>query len=109
MDAEQFDAWMRALESRHLAELTFHEVSRSLRALSSVYVERRGTLAQGGALSGTGKRAAFALFFGPLHFLLIRHIAGSLPGATELRSALADSGSVYGASGAAWASCVPRG
>ena len=60
---------MRALEARHLADLTFPEVSRALRALSSAYVERRQRLAEGAALAGAGKRAAFALFYGPLHYL----------------------------------------
>lgn len=60
--AEPFAAWMAALETRQLAELTFREVSRSLRALSSTYVERRGRLGEGAALGGAGKRAAFALW-----------------------------------------------
>ena len=68
------------LETRHLADLTFPEVSRSLRALSSGYVERRTRLTEGAPLAGRGKRAAFALFYGPLHFLIVRHIATSLPG-----------------------------
>ena len=33
--------WLAALEKRHLSDLTFAEVSRALRALSSTYVERR--------------------------------------------------------------------
>jgi len=103
-DAEdRFAVWMAALESRHLADLTFPEVSRALRALSSTYVERRGKLAEGAALSGAGKRAAFALFYGPLHHLLVRHIVRSLPGATSEVSAIVDLGCGTGASGAAWA------
>jgi methyltransferase family protein len=73
-----FDDWMRALEARHLAELQFAEVSRALRALSSAYVERRARLGEGAALSGAGKRAAFALFYGPLHFLIVQHIVKAL-------------------------------
>lgn len=94
---------MRGLEARHLADLTFPEVSRSLRALSATYVERRETLARGAALAGAGKRAAFALFYGPLHFLLVRHIVESLPGAAAPVSAIVDLGCGTGASGAAWA------
>ena len=67
----RFDGWIAALEAKHLAQLTFPEVSRALRALSSAYVERREKLADGAALSGAGKRAAFALFYGPLHHILI--------------------------------------
>ncbi len=106
-----FDDWIAALERRHLAELTFPELSRALRALSATYVERRGRIGEGSALSGAGKRAAFALFYGPLHYLLVRHIASALPGATAVSAAtstLVDLGCGTGASGAAWASsCAP--
>jgi len=105
---ELFTRWMAALEARHLAELTFPEVSRALRALSSAYVERREKLAEGAALSGAGKRAAFALFYGPLHHLLIAHIVNTLPAATRNLAALLDLGCGTGASGAAWAqACDP--
>jgi hypothetical protein len=77
---QMFEKWMAALEARHLAELRFPEVARALRALSSAYVERRGRLAEGAALDGAGKRAAFALFYGPLHYLIVRHLAESLTG-----------------------------
>jgi hypothetical protein len=94
---------MRALEARHLADLTFPEVSRALRALSSTYVERRGRIGAGGALSGAGKRAAFALFYGPLHHLLVRHIVTTLPRAAAIDRTLVDLGCGTGASSAAWA------
>ena len=100
---DSFFRWTTALEAKHFAELTFPEVSRALRALSSTYVERRQKLAQGAALSGAGKRAAFALFYGPLHHLLVRHIAANLPGATRSAPTLIDLGCGTGASGAAWA------
>src|SRR5215210_2187328 len=104
MTDPRFDAWMQALEAAHLADLTFSEVSRALRALSSAYVERRGRLAEGAALSGAGKRAAFALFYGPLHHLLIRHIVDTLPGAVHCAPTLVDLGCGTGAAGAAWGS-----
>jgi hypothetical protein len=94
---------MAALEKRHLADLTFSELSRSLRALSSTYVERRQKIAEGAALSGTGKRAAFALFYGPLHYLLVRHIVEALPGAAGAGPAIVDLGCGTGVAGAAWA------
>jgi SAM-dependent methyltransferase len=74
-----------------------------LRALSSAYVERRGRLAEGAALSGAGKRAAFALFYGPLHYLLVREIVRALPGAASAPPILVDLGCGTGAAGAAWA------
>jgi hypothetical protein len=101
--AEQFTAWIAALETRHLAELTFPEVSRALRALSSAYVERRGEGGVGTALAGAGKRAAFALFYGPLHYLLVRQIVLALPHASGRTATLVDLGCGTGSSGAAWA------
>jgi SAM-dependent methyltransferase len=98
------ERWLTALEARHFANLTFPEVSRSLRALSATYVERRDRLREGAALSGAGKRAAFALFYGPLHYLLIREIVQALPDATGGPAAtLLDLGCGTGAAGAAWA------
>jgi SAM-dependent methyltransferase len=99
---------MCRLEERHFANLTFSEVSRALRALSATYVERRGRIAEGAALAGAGKRAAFALFYGPLHFLLIREIVHALPGTRDGMVTLADLGCGSGTSGAAWATSCPR-
>jgi methyltransferase family protein len=108
MSHDSFDAWIAGLESRHFAELTFPEVSRALRALSSAYVERRQTLAEGAALDGAGKRAAFALFYAPLHYLLIDYITGHLPGARRSPGTLVDLGCGTGASGAAWAGAFEK-
>jgi SAM-dependent methyltransferase len=96
--------WLTALERRHLADLTRSEVARALRALSSCYVERRGKLASGGALESAGKRAAFALFYAPLHFLVCREIVRAIPGAAAPAPAeILDIGCGTGAAGAAWA------
>jgi hypothetical protein len=105
---DRFDAWVRRLEARHLADLRFPEVSRALRALSSTYVERRERIGEGAALSGTGKRAAFALFYGPIHYLIVREIVHALPGATEGITTLVDLGCGTGASGAAWAAACSK-
>ena len=75
--------WLGALEERHLADLTMSEVARALRALSSCYVERRAKLAEGGALSSKGKRAAFALFYGPQHLLVTQEILKALPSGAD--------------------------
>jgi SAM-dependent methyltransferase len=99
-----FEQWVAALENRHLADLRLPEVTRALRALSSAYVERRHTIRRGGPLDSAGKRAAFALFYTPLHFLSTRHVISSLPGATEpAPSSVLDVGCGTGAAGAAWA------
>ena len=105
---DRFANWIAALEAKHFTELTFREVSRSLRALSSTYVERRQKVADGAALSGAGKRAAFALFYGPLHYLLIAHIVENLPGASADVQTLLDLGCGTGASGAAWAAACAK-
>ena len=100
---DPFPAWVEALERRHWQTLTFAEVRRGLQALSSLYVERRARLAGGSALEGAGKRAAFALYYGPAHFLLVREIVRALgPGTPRLRAVL-DLGCGTGAAGAAWA------
>jgi hypothetical protein len=102
----RFDEWLAALDERHLATLTATEVGRALRALSSCYVERREKLASGAALEGAGKRAAFALFYGVQHFLMVRSIAADLFAGTEDSSPIdrvADLGCGTGAAGAALA------
>src|SRR5579862_7798234 len=104
--ADRLEHWLAALEARHLADLTIAEVSRALRALSSAYVERRGRLGAGAALDGAGKRAAFALFYGPLHYLTVRAVVRELPGALTLAPTLVDVGCGTGASGVAWATAA---
>jgi hypothetical protein len=97
------ESWLAALEARHLANLTRPELTRALRALSSCYVERRDKLTEGAALEGAGKRAAFALFYGPVHFLTVTavvraRLAGDIPLHT-----IHDLGCGTGVGGAAWA------
>jgi hypothetical protein len=101
--AERFEAWYAALEARHLATLTFPEVRRALQALSSIYVERRDRLGRGSALDSAGKRAAFSLFYGPLHFLTVREIVRELHAADPPLRRVVDLGCGTGAAGAAWA------
>jgi methyltransferase family protein len=108
---DRFERWLHESEQRHLADLTFPQLSSGLRALSSTYVERRQRLGEGGALGGAGKRAAFALFYGPLHFLLVRAIVQTLPGALPVAGetrTLVDLGCGTGAAGAAWASACDQ-
>ncbi len=97
------EAWLTALEERHLANLTRSELTRALRALSSCYVERREKLTGGAALEGAGKRAAFALFYGPLHFLAITEILRALGARERAPQTINDLGCGTGVGGAAWA------
>lgn len=95
------DSWLAALDQRHLADLTRSEVTRALRALSSCYVERRDKLAGGGALAGAGKRAAFALFYGPQHFVITREVVRAIGPAGAPYSRVVDLGCGTGTAGAA--------
>ncbi|HVH04750.1 MAG TPA: hypothetical protein VNE71_01990 [Myxococcota bacterium] len=69
-----YDAWQERALARFSPPLTFQEIRRGVQALSLLYVERRGEgdLAAR-SLDGDGKRAAFALFYAPLHFLTLFH------------------------------------
>ncbi len=98
-----FTEWLAALEARHLANLRVPEVTRALRALSSAYVERRHKVAAGATLDSAGKRAAFALFYGPLHFLTVSHIVRALGAGSGGLSSILDLGCGSGVAGAAWA------
>ena len=102
----EFSVFLNQLEERHLADLRFSEVTRALRALSSAYVERRETaLAGGAALDGAGKRAAFALYYGPIHFLLVQHIIREL-GLMPAAGTIVDLGCGTGVGGAAAATAT---
>ena len=105
-----FQDWLAALEARHLAELRVPEVTRALRALSSAYVERRRqtTTSTGGrrvhgALDSAGKRAAFALFYAPLHFIAVSHVVGARGSNMASPKTIIDLGCGTGSAGAAWA------
>lgn len=94
--------WLTALDERHLANLTQSEVTRALRALSSCYVERREKLASGGPLDSAGKRAAFALFYAPVHFIVLREIVRALDAGAGVQRVV-DLGCGTGSAGAAFA------
>jgi SAM-dependent methyltransferase len=108
---ELLSTWVSALEARHLADLRVQEMTRALRALSSAYVERRhrGAGSDGprqkvrDTLDSRGKRAAFALFYAPLHFLAVTHVVRALRADTPPPSSILDLGCGTGAAGAAWA------
>ena len=96
-------AWLAGLEARHLADLRVPEVTRALRALSSAYVQRRHTVARGATLDSAGKRAAFALFYAPLHFITTMRVVEALQATAQAPSRILDIGCGTGAAGAAWA------
>jgi hypothetical protein len=100
---DHFQHWYAALLERHMAVLSFPEVRRAVQALSSLYVERRRRIGSGAALDGAGKRAAFAIYYAPLHFLTVRQIVRELESARAPITRLIDLGCGTGAAGAAWA------
>jgi O-methyltransferase len=105
MSDSRRDRWLAALERRHLADLRFAEVTRAVRALSSIYVERRERLSGQTALDSAGKRAAYAMYYSPLHFLTVAAIVDAL-GATQPMGRLMDLGCGAGAAGGAWATAL---
>ncbi len=98
-----FERWVAALEARHLANLRLPEITRALRALSSAYVQRRHVVASGSTLDGAGKRAAFALFYAPLHWLTTQQVLHAVGAAAHPAASIVDLGCGTGAAGAAWA------
>jgi len=101
-----FDAWHAALVQRFSRDLTFPEIRKGVQALSSLYVGRRGRLADDGAgvFDGAGKRAGFALYFAPLHFLTVYHALREIEFDGLPVARLWDLGCGTGAGGAAWGS-----
>ena len=103
-----FEQWIAALELRHLANLRLPEVTRALRALSSAYVQRRHVVTSGSTLDGAGKRAAFALFYAPLHFLTTQEVLRAVGTLHHTAVSVVDLGCGTGAAGAAWALSAGR-
>lgn len=99
-------AFLAALEQRHLANLTRPEFTKAVRALSVRYVERRGQLPTRSPLDSAGKRAAFGLFYAPLHMLTTDAAVAAV--AADARPAhIIDLGCGTGVCSAAWALRVP--
>lgn len=101
--ADVVERWLDELERRHLADLTFREVRRGVQALSTWYVERRRELRPAAVFGGAGKRAAFALFFTPLHLLTVRRVVVELGLADRDPRRIVDLGCGAGAAAAGWA------
>jgi hypothetical protein len=94
-------SWIAAVIERHARPFSRHEFLRAIRALSVRYVERRSELGARDPLDSAGKRAAFAGFYAPLHFLTVRSIAASLDIAGAAFSEVIDLGCGTGVAGAA--------
>ncbi len=101
--------WLEDLEARHLASLSFAEVRRAVQALSTRYVERRDCGSLRDSFGSAGKRAGYALFYAPLHFLAATEIVRALGAARGRTRRIVDLGCGTGSVGAAWALEAGRG
>jgi methylase of polypeptide subunit release factors len=100
---DRINGWLEWLVARHTAALTRPEFLKAVRALSARYVERRADLPRRRAADSAGKRAAFAAFYGPLHFLIVCEIVRRTGLAGVTADVVLDLGCGTGVAGAAWA------
>jgi hypothetical protein len=106
--SDAFVRWVDALESRYLDSLTFTELRKGVMALSRLYVQERARIDTGAALDGAGKRAAFACFYTPLHFLAVREIVTRLEANAIETKRILDLGCGLAPASAAWATVCAR-
>ncbi|HXT69351.1 MAG TPA: methyltransferase domain-containing protein [Vicinamibacterales bacterium] len=97
------NAWIDRVIERHTASMTRPEFLKAVRALSARYVEQRASLIDRSPLDSAGKRAAFAAFYSPLHFLAVRAIIRSLGATGAGPRTIVDLGCGAGVASAAWA------
>ena len=97
-----FDTWVDDLRRRHTQALTFPEIRKGVVALSRIYVEERNRIGSN-VFAGAGKRAAFACFYTPLHYLLVHEILTRLGAHEPPPSRIVDLGCGLLPAGAAWA------
>lgn len=105
-----FEEWVDETRARFVPPLTTTEVRKGVQALSWNYVEERVRGRDAArALQGEGKRAAFASYFAPLHFLATRiALAGIGPEPFAKVRVVHDIACGTGATGAALASALPE-
>ena len=103
---DRFDRWLEAALARHTSSLRPPELLKAIRALSARYVESRASLPARSPLDSAGKRAAFAAFYAPLHYLTTREVVRALGLHRAPIRRIADLGCGTGAAGAAWAAAL---
>jgi hypothetical protein len=97
------DVWIDRVIERHTQSMTRPEFLKAVRALSARYVEQRAALRDRSPLDSAGKRAAFAGFYAPLHFLTVRQIVQRVGFGHRPVETIVDLGCGTGVAGAAWA------
>lgn len=98
----EFAAWVESSFERALGELTWSEIARALASLTQDYVQRRHRLGQPAVLAGRGKRAAFALYYAPRHYIVVRHVLLQVGALAHPVPRVVDLGCGTGVAGAAW-------
>jgi len=93
--------WIDCIFERWLAEVTRKGIARALQSLSNDYVKRRGRIGSRASV-GRGKRAAFALYYGVRHFLVVRESLIALGAPRDIPGPIIDLGCGTGVAGAAW-------
>jgi hypothetical protein len=98
---DRVNTWIDQLIDRHTAAFSTPEFLKAVRALSARYVEGRHDLGSRSPIDSAGKRAAFAAFYAPLHFVTVRAVLNEL-GAAHVPDSIIDLGCGTGVVGAAW-------
>ena len=102
------DAWVEAVTRRHTGNLSRPEFLKAVRALSARYVERRQELPRRSPTDSAGKRAAFAGFFAPLHFVVARAVVEATGAGRTPLDTLLELGCGTGTASAAWATSAAQ-
>jgi hypothetical protein len=104
---DRIERWVEAVVARHTASFSMPEFLKAVRALSARYVESRQSLGTRSPLDSAGKRAAFAAFYGPLHFYTARQALSALGTDLPPVHTVIDFGCGTGVVGAAWSLAQP--
>lgn len=94
----QIEDWIQA-EWAHHAPLGQRDVRKGIQSLSQLYVERAKGI-ESKAASAPARRAASAIYFGPLHALSTQIVLRSLPTPADPQATVVDLGCGSGAVGA---------
>jgi hypothetical protein len=101
------EAWVDALLKRHVEPFGKPAFLKAVRALSVRYVEQRDRLRGRSPIDSAGKRAAFAGFFAPAHFMTTSVIVQLMKLNESRLDTIVDLGCGTGVAGAAWALAQP--